>query len=80
MIDTVKPKRLTVSERGPAGSYIIVPVARIAEVREVLDSQNVPYYVDEITISLDGKPPVVFVNLNRKVDPLEVQTLLDARL
>lgn len=80
MIDTEKQKRLKVSERGPAGSYIIVPVARIEEVREVLDSHNVAYYVDENSISIDDEPPDVFVNLNRKVDPVEVQAFLDARL
>jgi hypothetical protein len=78
MIDTTTDKTLYVSTDGGAGPYIMVPVAQLEKVRTVLDTNSVPYWVDEEAISLDGKPEVAVINLGHGSDPRRVQSLLDS--
>jgi hypothetical protein len=78
MIDTTTHKPLNVSTDGDAGPYIMVPVAQLDEVRALLNSKRVPYWVDEEAISLDGKPEVAVINLGRGSNPAMVQSLLDS--
>lgn len=77
MIDISTMKPLYVSTDGDAGPYIMVPVQQIDDVRHLLDANNVPYWVDEEAISLDGKPEVTVVNLGRNANPDAVQKILD---
>lgn len=77
MIDVSTKKPLSVSTDGDAGPYIMVPVQQLDRVRDLLDAAKIPYWVDEVAISLDGKPEVTVVNLGRGTDPEEVQKLLD---
>jgi len=77
MIDSHTKRPLTVSTDGDAGPYIMVPVVQIDEVRRLLDANNVWYWVDEVAISLDGRPEITVVNLGRDADPVVVQTILD---
>jgi hypothetical protein len=55
----------------------MVPVDRLGEVRALLDSNKVSYWVDEEAISLDGNPEFVVINLGREGDAARVQQLLD---
>ena len=77
MIDVSTKKPLYVSSDGDAGPYIMVPVQQIDDVRTLLDNHNIPYWVDEDAISLDGKPEVTVVNLGHGSDAATVQTILD---
>ena len=77
MIDVSTKNPLRVSIDGDAGPYIMVPVQQIDDVRPLLDANNIPYWVDEDAISLDGKPAVTVVNLGQGVDPATVQDILD---
>ena len=77
MIDVSTNKRLIVSTDGTTGPYIIVPVKQVGEVRKLLDSGGVSYWVDEDAISIDGKPEVTIINLGRGADAPHVQRILD---
>lgn len=77
MIDASTKKPLDVSSDGNVGPYIMVPVQQIDDVRALLDTHNIPYWVDEDAISLDGKPEVTVVNLGRGSDAQSVQKILD---
>ena len=77
MIDSQTNRGIRVSTDGTAGSYIMVPVNQLANVRASLDSHKIPYWVDTFAISLDGKPPVTVVNLGPSVVGSEVQSILD---
>jgi hypothetical protein len=78
MIDTTRDRPLTVSTEGDAGPYIMVPVARLERVMALLDVNNVPYWVDEEAISLDGKPEITVINLRYGSDPERIQNLLNS--
>ena len=77
MIDVSTKKPMYVSTDGDAGPYIMVPVQQIDDVRTLLDANNIPYWVDEDAISLDGKPEVTVVNLGHGSDAASVQNILD---
>ena len=77
MIDAMTRKPLYVSTDGAAGPYIMVPVSRLAELRELLDKHRVRYSVEEEAVSLDGAPEMAVVDLGRGADVAAVQTLLD---
>jgi hypothetical protein len=77
MIDSITNDKLHVTSTASSGSYIIVPVSQLPALRNVLDSGRLRYDVDEVSISMDGKPPVIFVNFRHGIDPRTVQELLD---
>jgi hypothetical protein len=56
----------------------MTPVSQLDEVRRLLDSHHVRYWVEEDAISLDGAPETIIVNLGREVDAKAVQALLDS--
>jgi len=78
MIDCTTKDPLYVSSDGDAGSYIMVPVEQIEDVRRLLDADDVSYWVDEDAISLNGKPEVTIVNLGSAAAPKRVQDILDS--
>ena len=77
MIDVSTNKPLHVSTDGNAGPYIMVPVQQIDVVKDLLDTNNIPYSVDQDAISLDGKPEVTVVNLGLGSDAESVQNILN---
>ncbi len=77
MIDQCTNKPLSVSANGDTGPYIMVPVQQIDDVRGLLDANDIPHWVDEDAISLDGKPEITVVNLGRGCDAKAVQKFLD---
>ena len=78
MIDVSTKKPLYVSTDGDSGPYIMVPVQQIDDVCTLLDSNSIPYWVDEDAISLDGQPEVTVVNLGHASDAASIQKILDA--
>lgn len=77
MIDISTEKPLRVSAVGNFGSCLAVPMQQIDEVRSLPDAQDIPYWVDGFSISLNGQPPVTVVNFGRAVDVAAVQRILD---
>lgn len=78
MTDTTTKKPLRVSADGTTGPYLMVPVSQLDEVRRLLDSRGVGYWVEENAISLDGAPEVAVVNLGRRAEAATVQAILDS--
>jgi hypothetical protein len=78
MSDAVTQKPLRVSTDGTTGPYIMVPVSQLDEVRRLLDSRRIGYWVEENVISLDATPEIAVINLGREGDATAVQALLDS--
>ena len=78
MTDELTSKPLRVSTDGGAGPYLMVGLRQLPEIRSILDQHKVRYWVDREAESLNGKPAVIVVNINRGVDPSRVQSILDA--
>lgn len=78
MVSTSTQKPLKVIAGGTAGSYVIVPLEQLDQVRKVLQANAIPHWVDHYAISIDGRPPSVVIDLDRKAEPDRVQALLDA--
>ena len=78
MTDAATNQRLRVSTDGTAGPYIMLPVSQLDDVRKLLDSRGISYWVGENAISLNGAPEIAVINLGRAGDALGVQTLLDS--
>jgi hypothetical protein len=78
MIDTSTRQRLKISTDGGAAPYLMLPESQLAAVRELLEKNDVPHWVDEETLSMDGGPDIALVNFGREIDPPVVQCLLDA--
>jgi hypothetical protein len=77
MINMITRQPLRVSTDGEAGPYIMVPAAQLDKVEALLEANQVPFWVDEEVLSLDGKPEVGVINLGRGSNPARVQSLLD---
>src|SRR4051812_34177979 len=77
MIDTYTGKPIRVSADGTAGPYIMVRVDQLEHIRKILLANDIPHWVDDNAISLDGKPAVVVINLSRGSNPSHVQEVLD---
>jgi hypothetical protein len=77
MTDTATKTPIRVSIDGTAGPYIMVPTNQLDQVRNLLESNRVRFWVDHNAISIDGRVAVAVVNLGRDTDTRQVQTLLD---
>jgi hypothetical protein len=77
MTDTTAGDRLQVSTDGGAGPYIYLLESRLPEVTRALDAASIPYWADEESLSVDGRPYVTWINFPRSVDPAAVQAVLD---
>lgn len=77
MIDTATKKNLCVSTHDAARPYIVVPTNQLSQVRDLLETNRVRFWVDHLSISIDGKPAVTVVHLGRDTDAKQVQTILD---
>lgn len=77
MIDpgTEKPVRVLVDpETGP---YIRLSRLAVDQVQQLLKDHGVSFWVDQYWFSVDNRPAVGYVFINKKTDPIQVQTLLD---
>lgn len=77
MNDTATRQPIRVSEAA-SGPYIRLTVDSVEKVRKVLTENDIPHWVDNYPVSVDGQPAVTTININQKVDPRRVQDLLDA--
>ncbi len=78
MNDAATNQTIRVSTDGTAGPYIMVPADQLDRVRKLLEQHRIAHWVDHNAISVDGKPAVSVINLGKRIDAREVQTLLDA--
>lgn len=63
---------------GRLESNIQVCVEQLKSVISLLDTNDINYYVDEESISLDGKPEIIIVHLNKNSDVNKVQNVFNS--
>jgi hypothetical protein len=78
MIDSATHKPLKVSFDAATGPYIWVSVAQLDRLRQVLVQHDIRHWVDNYPVSVDGEPAVTKVYVRKGIDPVRVQTVLDA--
>jgi hypothetical protein len=78
MNDISNQKPIEVSIPRTTGPYIEVTLAQLEKVREVLQAHGVEHWVDHLAISVDGRPATVWIYLDKKCNPSQVQQILDA--
>jgi hypothetical protein len=78
MIDTITRKPIVVDTYGSVGGYLEVPEEQLGKITALLDANQVSYWVDEETLSIDGGPETARITLSRRTDPTFVQRLLDS--
>jgi hypothetical protein len=78
MTDVMTNKPLQVLPGGATGPYLYVPVSQLDEVRQLLDSHEIRYRVDNYSVSLNESPFVIVVAFGRGADPNAVQNILDS--
>jgi hypothetical protein len=78
MIDATTKKPLMVSNEYPPAPYIWLPFSQLDEVRRVLDSRSIGYWVDQNAISINGGPEMIQITFQRGTDVAAVQALLDS--
>jgi hypothetical protein len=78
MIDSETRERVVVSAEGTGGAYIMLPFDQVGDIEAILRGNGVPFWTDSDSISLDGGPAIIVVNLGREADVSRVQQLLDA--
>jgi hypothetical protein len=77
MIDAQTQRPLRVADDEVAGPSLMLPVSQLDRIRNLLDRNGIPYWVDQYAISLNGKPEIIFVNFGRSGDAGRVQAILD---
>jgi hypothetical protein len=78
MTDVSTKTKIRVSIDEIAGPYIRVSVVLLEKVRALLAAGNVPHWIDHHAISVDGRDALAVIYLGKKIDPSQVQTLLDS--
>jgi hypothetical protein len=78
VIDATTKKPLHVSTDGTAGPYITLPFSQLTEVRHLLDSHGIRYWVEEDVISFNGAPEEAVIDLGRGANAGAVQAILDS--
>jgi len=78
MNDLTTNKQLTIIANGDAPPYLSVKMDQLDDVRGLLDANEVDYWVDEFSISIEGGPRVTVVNFSRNNDVDTVQKILDS--
>ncbi len=77
MIDTSTRKPINVVADDDAEPYITLPLEQLEQVTKILDANQISYWVDDESLSIDGKPPIIDIYLGDRCDPIKVQRLLD---
>ena len=78
MTDTTTQRPIRVSTDDTPGPYIMLPVELLEKVRRLLVEHNIPHWMDHYAVSVDGRPALTVIHLDRRVDSSRVQDLLDA--
>jgi hypothetical protein len=77
MIDTMTNERLTVTTPRLGGAYICLPLTQLDQVTAMLAAHKINYWVDAESLSIDGQPEIIWINLMDESDAATVQRLLD---
>jgi hypothetical protein len=78
MTNAITRKPLVVSTGGGAGPYIKAPVSQLDEIRQILDSHGIRYWVSHLAISWDGAPEVINIEFGLRGDAQAIQSVLDS--
>jgi hypothetical protein len=78
MLDMYTRKPLRVVEAGHLAPDIRVAVDQVNQVRDVLDAHGIPYWLDHMTISVNGQPARTIIHVRKGQDPQRVQAILDS--
>ena len=78
MTDAITKTPLRVSTDDPTLPYIEAPVGQIDEIRALLSSRGIRFWVDEDVISFNGGPQLALINLSRGADAAAIQAILDS--
>lgn len=78
MTDVVTHKPLRVSTESWGGPYLDLPFSQVEEVRKLLDSRHIFYWVSEHVISFNGGPEMAVINFGHEGDAAAVQAALDS--
>jgi hypothetical protein len=78
MIDVTTNRPIHVTAKGTSRPYIELPVSRLDEVQQLLDSHGIRYWVEEHFLSFDGGPEEVIIDLGHGADAVAVQAILDS--
>jgi len=71
-------QKLDLVDANAIGNYIRLHFSQLDEVRRLLDSQSIGYWVDENAISFDGGPEMIKINFYRGTYVTALQELLDS--
>ena len=77
MIDLKTGTPLTVSKDARAPAFLFLRQDQVADVSRLLDQHQVRYEVSNYFTSIDGKPATTYIQFGWKVDPKQVQDILD---
>jgi hypothetical protein len=78
MIDQMRHKPLRVEPDKGGGGWMLLSTAQLPQVRALLDAHGIYYWEDPVAISVDDQPEITGITFSVKVDPSEVQRLLDS--
>lgn len=67
---------LQVSNVGTAGPYLRIPLTQLDDIKQLLDSKHIHYWVAEHAISLDDGPYFIIINFGRGADAAAIQSVL----
>jgi hypothetical protein len=71
--------RILVTDHGTGWPYIQARVDEVPEIRKVLDEHRVRYWMNEMSISINGRPYTTVIQFPRDANAREIQALLDAQ-
>ena len=78
MTDVSTSKPLHVRNEGGVGPYIDVPFMQLDELKQILDSHGISYWVAENVISIDGGPEIATVEFGRQGNEVAIQAAIDS--
>ena len=78
MTDVNTHKPLHVVTAGGVWPYISVPFTQLDDLKQILDSHGIKYWVEENVFSMDGGPEIATVNFGRNGDAHAIQAALDS--
>jgi hypothetical protein len=77
MPDPGTPNPIRVLTDDVAPPYLRVRLDELDRVRAILQEHDIAHWVDHYAISVDGRPALVVIHLDRKCDPNAVQEILN---
>jgi len=78
VVDTQTHRPVRIAIDGLAGPYITVSEKQLGGVRSVLQSHGVKHWVDHYAVSVDGRPALMVIYLEKQSDVQLIQAFLDS--